>query len=95
MQFLFISPGSSTVPQMITVVNINPETGIKEEKLDYSPHGSGYIPSVFSGPLRLPAGENCRVFDISGRVVLPEMIKPGIYFIEINGIITKKVVKTK
>ncbi len=51
--------------------------------------------TIFSGPLLLPEGKNCRVFDITGRVVIHDKIKPGIYFIEIDGKITQKVVKVR
>lgn len=51
--------------------------------------------TVFSGPLQLPEDKKCKVFDITGRVVLPDKIKPGIYFIEVDGVITKKVVKVR
>jgi hypothetical protein len=51
--------------------------------------------TVLSGPLLLPEGKNCKVFDITGRIILPEKIKPGIYFIEVDGEITRKVVKIK
>lgn len=51
--------------------------------------------TIFTGPLLLPEGKNCRVFDITGRVVIPDKIKPGIYFIEIDGEITQKVVKVR
>ena len=52
-------------------------------------------PTVLSGPLRLPEGVNCRVFDITGRVVAPQHIKPGVYFIEIDEQIVQKVIKVK
>lgn len=51
--------------------------------------------TIVNGPLLLPEGKNCKVFDIMGRVVAPDKIKPGIYFIEIDGQITKKVVKVR
>jgi hypothetical protein len=37
----------------------------------------------------------CKVFDITGRVVEPTKIQPGIYFIEVDGKITKKVIKVR
>jgi len=43
----------------------------------------------------LPEGKKCRVFDITGRVMMSNKIKPGIYFIEIDGKITRKVVKVR
>jgi len=51
--------------------------------------------TIFRGPLRLPEGRSCRVFDIAGRVVMPDKMKPGIYFVEIDGKITRKVVKVR
>lgn len=51
--------------------------------------------TIFSGHLQLPEDKNCRVFDITGRVVLPQYIKPGVYFIEIDGKVTGKVIKIK
>ncbi len=51
--------------------------------------------TIFSGPLLLPEGKMCKVFDITGRVVKPDRIRPGIYFIEVDGRITRKVIKIK
>lgn len=52
-------------------------------------------PTIFSGPLQLPKGKKYTVFDIMGRVVEPDKMKPGIYFIEVDGAITQKVVKVR
>jgi len=49
--------------------------------------------TIFRGPLVLPEGEKCVVFDITGRVVLPDKIKPGVYFVEIENRIVQKVIK--
>jgi parallel beta-helix repeat protein len=54
-----------------------------------------FVATIISGPIILPGDKNCRIFDISGRTVVPEEIKPGIYFVEIDGIITQKVVKIR
>jgi hypothetical protein len=51
--------------------------------------------TVFRGPLQLPEDKKCKVFDITGRVVEPSKIRPGIYFIEVDGIVTLKVVKVR
>lgn len=70
------------------------ETGVEE-------NGGLNIPNtsigatIFSGPLLLHESKNCEVFDITGRVVMPDKIKPGIYFVEIDGKITRKVVKIR
>ena len=52
-------------------------------------------PTIISGSLLLPEGKKCKVFDITGRVVTPDKIKPGIYFVEVDGKITRKVVKVR
>jgi hypothetical protein len=51
--------------------------------------------TVFGGSLQLPEGKKCKVFDITGRVVEPSKIQPGIYFIEVDGVVTRKVVKVR
>ncbi len=51
--------------------------------------------TIFSDPLLLPEGRKCKVFDITGRVVAPDKMKPGIYFVEIDGQIIQKVVKAR
>ena len=51
--------------------------------------------TIFNGSLVLPKDKNCRVFDITGRVVEPRHIRPGVYFIEVDGKITQKIIKIK
>jgi len=51
--------------------------------------------TIVRGRLKLPAGKKCRLFDITGRVVEPSRIRPGIYFIEVDGVVTQKVVKVR
>ncbi len=69
-------------------------TGVAEQ--DMMSIKSNCLNATFiNGPLLLPDGRKCRVFDITGRVVVPQQIKPGIYFIEVDGWITHKVVKVK
>ena len=53
------------------------------------------IATIFRGPLQLPEGKKCRVFDITGRAVEPDKIQAGIYFIEIDDVVTQKVVKVR
>jgi parallel beta-helix repeat protein len=55
----------------------------------------GLTATIFRGPLQLPEGEKCKVYDITGRVVEPSKIHPGIYFIEVDGVVTQKVVKVR
>ena len=51
--------------------------------------------TIFSGPLQLRAGKKCRVYDIVGRIVEPNRITRGVYFIELEGRISHKVIKVR
>jgi hypothetical protein len=51
--------------------------------------------TIISGPLHLPAGKKCDVYDITGRQIDVLHIQPGIYFIELDGKIVHKVVKVR
>jgi hypothetical protein len=51
--------------------------------------------TIFAGPLVLPKDKTCKVFDITGREVMSDKIKPGIYFIEVEGKIRQKIIKIK
>jgi hypothetical protein len=53
------------------------------------------VTTIFSGSLHLPEDKKCKVFDIAGRIVEPDKIQPGIYFVEVNGVVTQKVVKVR
>ncbi|KPJ73989.1 hypothetical protein AMJ52_02285 [candidate division TA06 bacterium DG_78] len=52
-------------------------------------------PTIISGPLILPEGKECTVYDISGRTLAIDRLIPGVYFIEINGRIIQKVIKIR
>jgi hypothetical protein len=69
-------------------------TGIEEERFIRADDNC-IVSTIFSGRLQLPEGKKCKVFDITGRVVEPSKIQPGIYFIEIDGVVTQKVVKVR
>ncbi len=76
----------------VWLLKIAPEPGIEEDKVE-SVKSSHFGATIFSGPLLLPEGKKCKVYDITGRVVAPDKMQPGIYFIEVEGKITQKVVK--
>ena len=76
----------------VTVQNF----GVEEWPVAKDIEEYSYISStIFRGPLRLPDGENYTVFDITGRIVEPDKIAPGIYFVEIDNEIIHKVVKIR
>ena len=77
----------------IYMVKTAPEVGILE---NYSVKIEGkYTATILSGPLSLPRGGKCRVYDINGRVVEPDQVSRGIYFIELDDKIVQKVVKIR
>ncbi len=51
--------------------------------------------TIISGPLQMPKDKNYKIFDITGREVKPHLLRPGIYFIEVDEQILKKVIKVK
>jgi hypothetical protein len=51
--------------------------------------------TIFNGPLLLPEGKTWKVFDISGRQVIPDMMRTGIYFIEVDGEVKQKIIKIR
>ena len=70
--------------------------GITENTNNKSIKPYGYLgATVLSGPINLPEDKSCRILNVGGQVVVPDRIKPGIYFIEIDGKIRQKVVKIK
>jgi hypothetical protein len=79
----------------IWLVKIAPDTFGVEEVKPKVITGASAGAAIITGPLILPETANCRVFDITGRITVPQRIKPGIYFIEVDGKITRKVIKIK
>jgi hypothetical protein len=65
-----------------------------EEKQRNQIKNNNYGPTIISGQLCLPPDERCNVYDISGRLVKPYDLKPGIYFIKMSNQL-KKIVKVK
>lgn len=51
--------------------------------------------TITSGPLQLPKIGTCRLFDITGREVHNLNPASGIYFIDVDGVVTQKVVKVR
>ena len=77
------------------LIKTAPDTlGIHEKEIEVQ-SGADLQATILSGPLLLPEGRDCRVFDITGRAVVPEKMKPGVYFIVADGEIRQKVVKIK
>jgi hypothetical protein len=76
----------ATIKYSPTGLMENKNTNVKKESL---------MTTIFRSPLQLPEGKKCKVFDITGSIVEPDKIQPGIYFVEIDGVVTQKVVKIR
>jgi hypothetical protein len=73
--------------------NVDQVIGVEEREV--GKFDDFIIPTIISGPLTLPKDKACKIYDISGREVESIRLSPGVYFIEIEGQITKKVVKVR
>jgi hypothetical protein len=51
--------------------------------------------TIVQGALLLPKDKVCKVFDITGREVDANHMSPGVFFIEIDGTITNKIIKVR
>jgi hypothetical protein len=72
-------------------------SGIPGIRLDRSDdiNASQPIQTIQAGPLRLPEHTIYMIYDITGREVHTLDPAPGVYFIEIEGSITEKIIKIK
>jgi len=85
---------TGTIPIAWALMDYAQEYGIDENLArPIKVENSG--PTIFSGPLQLPKDKQCKVFDITGRVVQPNKMTRGIYFIEIDDRIVQKVIKVR
>jgi hypothetical protein len=78
----------------IYLVKTGPEQGINDDTIK-SAQRKIINATMISGAITLPHGKRCRIFDIAGRVVQPSKLLPGVYFIEIDGKVTSKVIKVR
>lgn len=80
----------------VWLIKTAPDVGIAEQSVMKPMNEQDvFCATIFRGPLQLPEGKKCVVYDITGRVIEPHMIAPGIYFVETDNKIVQKVVKIK
>jgi len=79
---------------LVCSLQIGPEIGVSEHVRRVK-DPSLIWPTIINGSLRLPKNLSYKLFDITGREVMPDKIKPGIYFIYIDGKLSKKVIKVR
>jgi len=78
----------------VWLLKMEPDVGIEEKRVTLFKNND-FGATIFNGPLLLPEDKKCKIFDITGRVVAPTNITRGIYFIEVDGVVTQKVVKVR
>ena len=78
----------------VWIIKLDSDVGVEENK-NIVFENENRTTTIFRGPLRLPEGKKCKVFDITGRVMEPATIAPGIYFLEIDHKIVQKVIKIR
>lgn len=76
------------------LLKIAPDVGIEGDhtediRYEHSPA------TIITGQMNLSMYETYRIYDIMGRNVEPGMMTKGIYFVEVNGQIVRKVVKVR
>jgi hypothetical protein len=54
-----------------------------------------FLPTIFSSRIQLPKGVAYKFYDIMGRDIDATRISPGVYFLEVEGIIIQKIIKIR
>jgi hypothetical protein len=74
----------------------NTGTGIVEKQSKLNPAQKQILTAtIVSGPLPLPHGVNCSIYNISGQEIHTHNPSPGIYFITREGQVVQKLVKVR
>ena len=71
------------------------ELGVSERKACVIDDQDYIGATIISGPLLLPQGKKCIIYDVMGRVIALNEIRSGVYFIEIDGEIEQKIIKLR
>lgn len=74
--------------------NVDLVIGIEENDGAITPVNPCF-PTIIAGQLPLPAHGNYCIYDITGRQISTTRVQPGVYFLEIDGEITAKIVKVR
>lgn len=86
--------GQNTVSDIYGNID-TPLLGIEEDYTQDNTDMQFYTKTILSGPLHVPENINYVIYDASGRRVEKNQLKPGVYFIEIDGYIRQKIVKIR
>ncbi|UCG93012.1 MAG: hypothetical protein JSV97_04720 [candidate division WOR-3 bacterium] len=75
--------------------NLDFNVGVESNGSNVIVQKTPYTTVIISGPLLLPDDKKCVVVDITGRVVAPDKILPGIYFVMSDNRVVQKVIKAR
>ncbi len=75
--------------------NVDLTVGIDAGDSRVTAKATPLITTIINGPLALPGDQDYKVLDIVGRQVDEARVPPGIYFVEIEGTITQKIIKVR
>jgi hypothetical protein len=78
-----------------SVATIGELIGVAENRMMIPDNQTPIPTTIFSGPIDLPSDKRYKILDITGRYVDIQGMKPGIYYVEIEGEISHKVVKVQ
>lgn len=78
----------------VWLLRFESDASVIEDNKSFTEHIKS-LPTFFRNSLQLPKNKSCKVFDITGREVKPHLLAPGIYFIEVDGMVTQKVIKVR
>lgn len=73
--------------------NVDQMVGVDEKTV--IPFSKTRTPTIISGSLPFSKTEKRKIHDISGRLVESSQLRPGIYFVEVDGRITRKFIKVR
>ena len=76
------------------LIKTEPDVGITESKIERF-RETLFPTTIISGPLSLPNGNGCTIYDISGRKIEAHRLSRGIYFVEADGCIIEKIIKVR
>lgn len=93
--YICVTGGSTGIGTGWDYATIKYSPAAIQEQSTTSVKGNHLTATIMNEHLRLPRDKECKVFDITGRIVEPDKIQPGIYFIEVDGVVTQKVVKVR
>lgn len=79
---------------LVCSLQIGPEIGISEHVRRTTDYPL-IFPTIISGAIQLPEDISCKFYDIAGREIMPDKTTPGIYFIYIDGKLSKKIIKVR